>query len=153
MSIFTSKKVWKFLIQIQLTKSNPKITRGVKVPCLMPIRVKESVALFSLSSQKAVLKISLKYLQMCESILNPGDLSQDPCRSSSNRNRIQTKREIKLSISVNNLHIRSEFLTNANQKTKWLRIEHGNIVFLQNTVLLTTELTLKFEKLISTDPL
>ena len=40
MSIFTSKKVWKFLIQIQLTKSNPKITRGVKVPCLMPIRVK-----------------------------------------------------------------------------------------------------------------
>ena len=28
MSIFTSKKVWKFLIQIQLTKSNPKITRG-----------------------------------------------------------------------------------------------------------------------------
>ena len=40
MSIFTSKKVWKFLIQIQLTKSNPKITRGVKVPWLMPIRVK-----------------------------------------------------------------------------------------------------------------
>ena len=40
MSIFTSKKVWKFFIQIQLTKSNPKITRGVKVPCLMPIRVK-----------------------------------------------------------------------------------------------------------------
>jgi hypothetical protein len=40
MSIFTSRKVWKFSIQIQLTKSNPKITRGVKVPCLMPIRVK-----------------------------------------------------------------------------------------------------------------
>ena len=40
MSIFTSKKVWKFLIQIQLTKSNPKIYMGVKVPCLMPIRVK-----------------------------------------------------------------------------------------------------------------
>ena len=40
MSIFTSKKVWKFLIKIHLTKSNPKITRGVKVPCLMPIRVK-----------------------------------------------------------------------------------------------------------------
>ena len=28
MSIFTSKKIWKFLIQIQLTESNPKITRG-----------------------------------------------------------------------------------------------------------------------------
>ena len=40
MSIFTSIKVWKYLIKIQLTKSNPKITRGVKVPCLMPIRVK-----------------------------------------------------------------------------------------------------------------
>ena len=39
MSISTSKKVWKFLIQIQLTKSNPKTARGVKVPCLMPIRV------------------------------------------------------------------------------------------------------------------
>ena len=41
MSIFTSKKVSKFLIQIQLTKFNPKITRGVKVPCHMPIRVNE----------------------------------------------------------------------------------------------------------------
>ena len=40
MLIFTSKKVVKFLIKIQLTKSNLKITRGVKVPCLMPIRVK-----------------------------------------------------------------------------------------------------------------
>ena len=39
MSILTYKNVWTFLIQIQLTKSNPKITRGVKVPCLMPIRV------------------------------------------------------------------------------------------------------------------
>ena len=41
MSIFISKKSWKFVIQIQLTKSNPRITRGVKVPCLMPIRVKQ----------------------------------------------------------------------------------------------------------------
>ena len=41
MSIFTSKKVWNFLIQIQLIKSNPKITRGVKLPWLMPIRVKK----------------------------------------------------------------------------------------------------------------
>ena len=39
-SIFTSKNVWKFLIKIQLTKSNPKIIRGVNPPCLMPIRVK-----------------------------------------------------------------------------------------------------------------
>ena len=38
---FYSKKVWKFLMQIPLTKSNSKITRGVKVPCLMPIRVKQ----------------------------------------------------------------------------------------------------------------
>ena len=30
MSIFTSKKVRKILIQIQRTKSNPKITRGGK---------------------------------------------------------------------------------------------------------------------------
>ena len=35
MSIFTSKKVWK----IHLKKTNPKIKRGVKVPCLMPNRV------------------------------------------------------------------------------------------------------------------
>jgi hypothetical protein len=27
-SIFTSKNVWKFLMKIQLTKSNPKIMRG-----------------------------------------------------------------------------------------------------------------------------
>ena len=40
MSIFTSKKVWKLLIKIHLTKSDPKRTRGRKVPCLMPIRVK-----------------------------------------------------------------------------------------------------------------
>ena len=32
MSIFTSKKVWKFLIKIQLTKSVPKRTRGGKCP-------------------------------------------------------------------------------------------------------------------------
>ena len=46
MSSFTSKKIWKFFIQIQLTKSNPKITRGVKVPCFMPIRVKECYLVF-----------------------------------------------------------------------------------------------------------
>ena len=40
MSIFTSKKVWKLLIKIQLTKPDPKRTRGWKVPCLMQIRVK-----------------------------------------------------------------------------------------------------------------
>ena len=39
-SIFTSKNVWKFLIKIQLTKSNSKIYKGVNPPCLMPIRVK-----------------------------------------------------------------------------------------------------------------
>ena len=43
MSIFTSKRVWNFFIQIQLTKSNLKITREVKVPCLMPIRVNSQV--------------------------------------------------------------------------------------------------------------
>ena len=32
-SIFTSKNVWKSLIKIQLTKSNPKIIRGVNQPC------------------------------------------------------------------------------------------------------------------------
>ena len=40
MSIFTSKKVWKFLIKIQLIKYDPKRTRGWKVPSLMPIRIK-----------------------------------------------------------------------------------------------------------------
>jgi hypothetical protein len=40
-SIFTYKKDRKFLIKIQLTKSNPKIIRGVNPPCLMLIRVKE----------------------------------------------------------------------------------------------------------------
>ena len=38
-SIFTSKNVWNFFIKIQLTKSNPKIIRGVNSPCLMTIRV------------------------------------------------------------------------------------------------------------------
>jgi hypothetical protein len=32
MSIFTSKKVWKFLIKIQLTNSDPKRTGGGKCP-------------------------------------------------------------------------------------------------------------------------
>jgi hypothetical protein len=32
-----------FLIKIQLTKSNPKIIRGVNPPCLMPIRIKSLV--------------------------------------------------------------------------------------------------------------
>ena len=45
MSIFTCKKVWKCLIKIQLTKSDPKRTRGWKVPCLMPIRVSRSKTL------------------------------------------------------------------------------------------------------------
>ena len=43
-------------------------------------------------------KFPYKYLQTYESIQNPEDLLQDPWKSSSNRNRIQTKREIKLSI-------------------------------------------------------
>ena len=40
MSIFTSKKVWKFLIKIQLTKSDPKRTRGGKCPpsCQLGLR-------------------------------------------------------------------------------------------------------------------
>ena len=83
---------------------------GPKAPANIDIlvrRLKESVPLFSLSSQKAVLKISLKYLQMYESIQNLEDLSQDPCRSSSNRNRIQTKRDMKLSTFVGQ---QSEFL-------------------------------------------
>ena len=32
-------KVWKFLVKIQQTKSDPKRIVGRKVPCLMPIRV------------------------------------------------------------------------------------------------------------------
>ena len=44
-SIFTSKNVWKSMIRIQLTKSNPKILRGVNPPCLMPIRVKDILIL------------------------------------------------------------------------------------------------------------
>ena len=32
MSIFTSKKVWKFLVTIQLTNSDPKRTGGGKCP-------------------------------------------------------------------------------------------------------------------------
>ena len=43
MSIFTSKTVWKFLIKTQLSKSDPNKTRGWKVPCLMPIRVKTTI--------------------------------------------------------------------------------------------------------------
>ena len=37
---FHLQKVWKFLMKIQLTKSDPKRTRGWKVPSLMAIRVK-----------------------------------------------------------------------------------------------------------------
>ena len=39
MSSFTSEKVLKFLIKLQLAKSGPKRTRGWKVPYLIPIRV------------------------------------------------------------------------------------------------------------------
>ena len=41
------QKVWKFLIQIQVAKSNPKITCGVKVPCLMQVRVKFAFLFFT----------------------------------------------------------------------------------------------------------
>ena len=45
-SIFTSIVVLKFLIKIQLTKSNAKIKRGINPPCPMPIRVNvDSLAL------------------------------------------------------------------------------------------------------------
>ena len=37
---FYLQTVSKILIKIQLTKYNPNRTRGWKVPCLMPIRVK-----------------------------------------------------------------------------------------------------------------
>ena len=50
LSIFTAKKVWKFLIKIQLTKFDPKRTRGWKVPCLMPIRFKKYGISFMKSS-------------------------------------------------------------------------------------------------------
>ena len=40
---FHLQKNWNFLIQIQLTKSDLKRTRGWKVPCLMPIRVNSTV--------------------------------------------------------------------------------------------------------------
>jgi hypothetical protein len=36
MSIFTSKKVWKFLIKIQLSKSDPKMKRDGKCPPSCP---------------------------------------------------------------------------------------------------------------------
>ena len=39
-SIFTSNNVWKFLIKIHLTKSNPKNIREVNPSSLLPIRVK-----------------------------------------------------------------------------------------------------------------
>ena len=37
---FSPPKTWKFLIKIQLTKSDPKKDKGWKVPSLMPNRVK-----------------------------------------------------------------------------------------------------------------
>ena len=41
MSIFTSKKFWNFWCKFSWQNLIPKFTRGgVKVPCLMPIRVK-----------------------------------------------------------------------------------------------------------------
>ena len=40
------KKVWKFLIQIQLTKSDPKKNKGWKVPSFMPIRAGEVTVAF-----------------------------------------------------------------------------------------------------------
>ena len=50
MSIFTSKKFGNFYQKNQLIKSNPKITREVKVPCIMPIRVKLMFAVFTIMS-------------------------------------------------------------------------------------------------------
>ena len=47
------KKFENFLIKFQLTKSDPKRARGWKVPCLMPIRVKDreiSECIFNLAS-------------------------------------------------------------------------------------------------------
>ena len=42
MSIFTYKKVWNFFYKKSAEKSDPKKTRGWKVPCLMPIRVNDN---------------------------------------------------------------------------------------------------------------
>ena len=70
---------------------------GPKAPTNIDIlvrRLKEAVH----PLKRLFRKFPYKYLQMYESIQNPEDLFQDPCRSLSNRNRIQTKREIKLSI-------------------------------------------------------
>ena len=57
MSIFTSKKVWKFLVKIQLTKPDPKRTGGWKVPCLVPIRVKRAKNQFTIPHYLSLLWI------------------------------------------------------------------------------------------------
>ena len=45
MSIFTAKEVWKFLIKIQLTKSDPKRIRGGKCPasCRLGLRISKNM--------------------------------------------------------------------------------------------------------------
>ena len=58
MSIFTSKNVWKFLIKIQLTKSNPKIIGGVNPPCLMPIRVNDGHSKRRFTGRRMIKKIN-----------------------------------------------------------------------------------------------
>ena len=45
---FHLKKSLEIMIRIQLTKSNPKITSGVSVPCLMQIRVKFAFLFFTI---------------------------------------------------------------------------------------------------------
>ena len=56
---FHLKKVWKFLIKIQLTKSDQKMTRGWKVPSLMPIKVKELNKNLNIKQSIALLQILL----------------------------------------------------------------------------------------------
>ena len=66
---FTSKKVWKFLIKTQLTKSDPKNIREWKVSSLMPIRANSwdssgniwSVPLFGKISRCDMAKIALHW--------------------------------------------------------------------------------------------
>ena len=71
MSILTSKKVWKFLIKIQLTKCDPKRTMGWKVPSLMPIRVSGHLLLgISLQDMALWFRHLIHDLILCNVIAN-----------------------------------------------------------------------------------
>ena len=76
MSIFTTKKVWKFLIKIQLTKSAKK-NKEIKVSPLMPIRVKQGCGFFPTFIECQSLFTTCTYLELTSALFCSFDKTID----------------------------------------------------------------------------